>query len=212
MAKLIKIKNSNLIVDSIMSKNMFDMNKLVLHDCTFTSNNNSFTLTGTNGYGGYDITLKGGTYTISGNITGDIDYIDIYINGNFNRHTLPYTFTLSSTSTLGLVLYSSNTYTDFQLEKGSRSTNFSAYQNLDCSGVPKVVHVKWNNSMTFTLKDSQQAIVVLNHDHVAIAWHGGGVLNFTNIFGAGINGSINGDTVTVNMGGSYFSGTAYISE
>lgn len=87
-------------------------------------------------------------------------------------------------------------------------------QNVEITpnGVPKVVHVYWNNSMTFTLKDSQQAIVVLNHDHVAIAWHGGDVLNFTNIFGAGINGSINGDAVTVNMGGSYFSGTAYISE
>ena len=77
---------------------------------------------------------------------------------------------------------------------------------------PNKVHVTWEQSMTFKLTGGQQALLILNHDHLGIAWIGGDNLLITNIYGSGINGSKDGDFVTINLGGNYFSGTAYISD
>jgi hypothetical protein len=135
--------NGKLTVDSnVVSRNLFNDKKIILtSNSSITYTDDSFTISSNGywGYGEYFTTLPAGTYTLSGNVSGNVDFIELYINGAWINGKQPFTFNLDIESEIRIVLYAttgehssgSTTFSKVQLEKGTTTTDFVPYLNLN---------------------------------------------------------------------------------
>lgn len=128
--------------ENVESRNKFNMHDLIIKNQAQVSyNGNSFTVSGSQAwaYCEHIITLPAGTYKISGTVIGNINYIELYKNGDwYAGASLPYTLTLDSSTTLKLRFYGttgdittgSSTFSNIQLESGNIVTTYQNYFNI----------------------------------------------------------------------------------
>ena len=135
-------------VPNVVSKNLFNDKKIILtSNSSITYTDDSFTISSNGywGYGEYFATLPAGTYTLSGNVSGNVDFIELYINGKWINGIQPYTFTLDAESEIRIVFYATTgehssgsiTFSKVQLEEGSTATDYVPYLNLE-EAMPKL--------------------------------------------------------------------------
>jgi hypothetical protein len=127
-------------VPNVVSKNLFNDKKIILTNASITYTDDSFTISSNSywSYGEYFTTLPAGTYTLSGNVSGNVDFIELYINGNWVNGKQPFTLNLDAESEIRIVFYAttgehssgSTTFSKVQLEKGTTTTDFVPYLNL----------------------------------------------------------------------------------
>lgn len=136
----------NIVVDSIRSKNMFNMKELIISNCSISNSGNSFTLIGGSAwsYASYYVYLKQGNYTISGSQTTDNGYMELYKENTFiqglstsSNSTINTQFAISTDGIYEIRCLAcqgniaNTTYTNIQLEKGTSATSYSPYQILN---------------------------------------------------------------------------------
>ena len=157
-------------VTNVVSKNLFNDKKIKLtSNSSITYTDDSFTISSNSnwGYGEYYITLPAGTYTLSGNSSGNVDFIELYIEekyiaGMFNSF---YTFNLVSDSVVKLVFYAttgyissgSTTFSKVQLEEGSVVSDYVPYLNLQ-ETILKDTEARVSNVVSRNLFDKNNVI------------------------------------------------------
>lgn len=143
--ELIKGHIGNVVVDSIKSKNLLNVNAIYTTNTTNWSisfSNNVLSIqhktSSTDGVPTLSLgKLGAGTYVLSGTISGGhIAAVGYYKNGTYQ--TMLYnnsTFTITDNDSVEFVFSNSSisttTYTNLQLEKGSSATTYAPYQNLN---------------------------------------------------------------------------------
>lgn len=127
-------------VSNVVSKNLFDAKKIILSRASISYTDDGFIISSSEywGYGEYFATLPAGTYTLSGDVSGNVDFIELYINGNWVNGAQSHTFNLTSESEIKIVFYAttghvssgSTTFSKVQLEEGPIVTSYAPYLNL----------------------------------------------------------------------------------
>ena len=140
--------NGKITVSSnVASKNLFNDKKIILTNSSINYTDDSFTISSNGywGYGEYTTYLEKGTYTLSGEISGNpnVNFVEIYkddiwiIGAELNSGK--YTFTLDSQTkiimrfyaTTGVISQGTTTFSKVQLEKGTTTTDYVPYLNLE---------------------------------------------------------------------------------
>lgn len=140
--------NGKLTVDSnVVSRNLFNDKKIILTNSSINYTDDSFTISSNGywGYGEYTTYLEKGTYTLSGEISGNpnVNFVEIYkddiwiIGAELNSGK--YTFTLDSQTKITMRFYATTavisqgttTFSKVQIEEGSTATSYVPYLNLE---------------------------------------------------------------------------------
>ena len=147
--ELVEIFGKLTVKESLETKNILSKNKFNMHNLnSFTAMNityfdNSFTVTGIPGQNkaaAFITTLQPGTYILSGTVTGVVNFVEFYRNGNWDGTiSLNTPFILNETTELMMYFYGSvmsntdsntSTFTNIQLEESSFATEYVPYLNL----------------------------------------------------------------------------------